>query len=115
MTARGHVLANVRIWRCPSCGLRHDAPAVGIQTKTHQCPNLSGLDVPLVDCTATGGKLTQATRHVAVERQDYLGSTVGARFDHEGRPISAIRTERGDGSNDVAVLAPTARPIITPL
>ncbi len=38
-------------------------------------------------------------RQLTVEREDYAGSS---------SPLAAIRTERGDGSNDVTVLAPTA-------
>ena len=37
----------------------------------------------------------------AVEREDYIGN------DNVGR-VMAVKTERSDGSNDVAVFAPTA-------
>jgi hypothetical protein len=43
----------------------------------------------------------------AVEREDYIGKEV-VTFDGENRPIMAVETVRGDGSNDVAVYAPCA-------
>jgi hypothetical protein len=43
----------------------------------------------------------------AVERDDYVGREM-VQSDSDGRPVMAIRTERWDGSNDLAVLAPCA-------
>ena len=37
----------------------------------------------------------------AVEREDYIGDEIAGR-------VMAVKTERPDGSNDVAVFAPTA-------
>lgn len=44
----------------------------------------------------------QKVKVTAIEREDYIGSETAGRF-------MAVRTERPDGSNDVAVFAPTAR------
>lgn len=44
----------------------------------------------------------------AVEREDYIGGAL-VQYDGEGRPVSAVVTERPDGSNDVQVFAPTAK------
>jgi len=42
-----------------------------------------------------------------VVRQDYVAGEI-VQYDGWGRPIMSVITERPDGSNDVAVLAPTA-------
>lgn len=94
-----------RIWECPSCGYTHVARAVGVQSKLHQCPRQKGLVVPLVDVT---DRPAVKSRHVPVVREDYVGAEVGVRFDADGRAVSAVRTERSDGSNDCVVFAPTA-------
>jgi hypothetical protein len=43
----------------------------------------------------------------AVVREDYVGDEI-AQYNQWGQPISAVVTDRPDGSNDVTVLAPTA-------
>jgi hypothetical protein len=87
-------------WVCPNCPAT--ARTVGQPNRFHDCRALGGLSAPLVldgvDCKV-----------VAVEREDYIG-----REDVQtanGRPVSSVRVERADGSNDCIVYAPTARSI----
>ena len=48
-------------------------------------------------------------RVTAVDREDYVGEDEGrVTTDENGRPVMAVRTDRQDGSNDLAVMAPTA-------
>lgn len=49
----------------------------------------------------------QDVKVFAVVREDYVGKEL-VQADEAGRPIMAVVTERPDGSNDCAVLAPTA-------
>lgn len=102
-------------WECPSCGHQEASrpgervPGPGHSTtKVHACPRLGGLGVPLVWVTVNAGMRRGMVRHVAVERDDYVGAERGMVRDDRGRVISAVRTERADGSNDVRVHAPTA-------
>lgn len=90
----------VRWWHCPSCELVDRTQRADIHTQMHQCPALGGVCIPLIevpdyDTRANG-------RQVLVEREDDIGDNLWAG------PISSVRTERGDGSNDVTVFAPTA-------
>ena len=111
----GAVLEVAGGWECPSCG-HQDAhrpgervPAPGMSTsRLHPCPVQRGLNVPLVWVTTNAGLRRGLIRHVAVERGDYIGSERGITHDNRGRAVMAVRTERGDGSNDVSVNAPTA-------
>lgn len=91
------IIGGVQHWECPNCSAVH----VGnVPNRFHMCAGLKGLVAPMVpagaDCQVT-----------AIEREDYVG-TEKVQCDAEGRPIMAIRTERADGSNDIAVLAPLA-------
>lgn len=89
-----------RQWVCPHCPVaavsRWDMP-----NRFHQCPGLAGITAPMVP--AGSGAHTRA-----LVRQDYVGSEI-VQYDWWGRPITAVVTDRPDGSNDVTVLAPTAR------
>jgi hypothetical protein len=95
------VLVPERYWRCPNC------PAVAVtrqarpHTEFHPCPGLGGLNAPMVpagmDCKVT-----------VVAWGDMLHGELAQR-DADGRPVSAVVTTRADGSNDTAVLAPSAR------
>jgi hypothetical protein len=49
-----------------------------------------------------------SVRHVPVVREDYAGAEQGLVTDDDGRIISAVRTERADGSNDCHAFAPLA-------
>jgi hypothetical protein len=89
----------VRWWKCPSC------PAVGrtqrheFHVEFHECPALGKASIPLVEVASPDDE--PKARHIAVEREDYAGDNFTPR-------VSAVRTERLDGSNDVTVFAPTA-------
>lgn len=91
------IIGGEQHWVCPNCPAEHVGAA---PNRFHQCAGLKGLVAPLVvegvDCQVR-----------AVEREDYVG-TDKVQLDGDGRPIMAVVTERADGSNDVAVLAPTA-------
>lgn len=65
----------------------------------HSCAGLGGITVPLIEVRSHDER--PDGRHVLVEREDYIG-------DEDAGRIMAVRTERGDGSNDVVVFAPTA-------
>ena len=89
-----------RWWRCPSCDTTDRTLRYDIHTQMHICPGMNGLNVPL--CEDQSHDSTPDARQVIVEREDYDGP-----YNHTNT-ISAVRTERGDGSNDVTVFAPTA-------
>jgi hypothetical protein len=95
-----HLLpAPVRWWRCPSCGVTDRTERADVHTQFHPCPALGGVTVPLVEVRRADDR--PDGRHLIVPREDYSGNDTAG-------PIAAIRTERGDGSNDCTVLAPTA-------
>lgn len=86
-------------WSCPNCWITATT-AAHMPNRFHQCPGLMGLVAPLIrvgdDCKVT-----------AVERGDYEGREVTQHGDDK-RSYCAVRTDRSDGSNDLAVLAPCA-------
>lgn len=90
-------------WGCPTCGATHVTREARPHTPMHRCAGF-GLDVPLVEIH--GDELV-GVRHVAVERDDYIGDEL-VQTDLNGRPVMAIVTERADGSANRAVYAPTA-------
>ncbi len=94
-------------WECPSCGHQARTVTGKVVTPMHQCPNLAGLDVPLVQVTTNAGIPRNQVRHQIIEREDWIGREVGVRRAGR-RAVMAVRTERADGSNDTAVYAPTA-------
>jgi len=88
-------------WECPNCTTTHvTRGAKPTETPFHPCRGLVGLNAPLVPA----GSRAAVT---AIEREDYVGGEM-VQTDGEGRPVMAIHTERWDGSNDLAVLAPCA-------
>jgi hypothetical protein len=89
-------------WECPNCPATHLTKIAGPHVPYHPCPGLLGILAPYV---AAGTRC----RVQAVEREDYVAGEYGVRYDAAGRPIMSVVTERWDGSNDCAVLAPTAR------
>jgi hypothetical protein len=96
------LLAAMADWYCPNCWVRDTAPPPPPgQVRFHTCPGLHGLTAPLVRA-GTGCKVE------AVERQDYLAGEV-QRTGDDGKPYAGVRTERPDGSNDLAAFAPLAR------
>lgn len=96
-----------RRWGCHDCPARHVTTTPGPISPLHPCPAKGGLEVPYVQADHRW-RLPDA-RVLVVERQDYIGAELGVRHDADGRAVMAARVERGDGSNDVAVYAPTAR------
>lgn len=95
-----HLLDPSKRWECPSCGLQHVTREPRPHTPMHPCPGLRGLLAPFVE--VVGELKKNSVRHVAVEREDYIGDEQGV-----GR-VMAVRTERADGSNDCHVFAPAA-------
>lgn len=87
-------------WVCPNCPA--SAVTVGQPNRFHDCAALGGFTTPMVlegvDCKV-----------VALEREDYL-SGEDVRWAN-GRPVSSVRVERADGSNDCFVYAPTAKAV----
>ena len=69
----------------------------------HACPALNGMAVPFVQVTDPTEQTT--ARHVVVEAEDYIGD--------RSSPITAIRTERPDGSTDVNVYPDAAVATVT--
>ena len=59
----------------------------------HPCPALGGLAVPLSPVDRPDD--IPDTRHVTVLAEDYIGQ--------RSSPITAVRTDRPDGSNDLNV------------
>jgi hypothetical protein len=93
------------VWVCGNgCPVTSRTPGT-TPNRFHTCAALGGLTAPLVPQGSVA-------RVRAVVREDYVGSEV-VQYDGEGRPIAAIVTERPDGSNDVAVMAPTATVKVT--
>lgn len=89
----------VRYWECPHCNTRDATREAQPHTRFHDCPGL-GITAPMVGQGS-------GDRTVAVIREDYVGRE-DVRLTADGVPVMAIRTERPDGSNDLAVFAPTA-------
>lgn len=88
------------VWVCANgCPVTDRTPG-SVPNRFHACAALGGLTAPLVP-EGSGARVR------AQVREDYVGSEV-VQYDGAGRPITALVTERPDGSNDVAVLAPTA-------
>lgn len=89
-------------WSCPNCWITDTAerPPPG-QVRFHNCPGLHGLSAPLVEAAVS-------CKVVAEEREDYLAGEVQAMGD-DGKAYMAVRTVRGDGSNDLAVNAGLAQ------
>ena len=94
-------------WQCPTCRQLDRTPKRAEPTsRLHSCAALGGLSVPMVQLEAGQTELARgAARHQVVERVDYLNSSKGQPLQ-DGRPVMAVRTERGDGSHDTTVFAP---------
>ena len=90
-------------WTCPNCTTTAVTriPAGTPASQFHPCRGLKGLTAPMV----------QEGVDAKVEVQPWGDMLHGelAQRDGEGRPVSSIVTTRSDGSNDTAVLAPSAR------
>lgn len=96
------LLARVERWHCPNCPATDTTKGLAANAvRFHPCPGLCGLTAPLLRA-AVDAKVEP------VERGDYVGGEL-VQTDDDGRPWMAVRTTRADGSNDLAVLAPTAQ------
>lgn len=93
-----------RQWECAHCPVT-DVTPWDTPNRFHPCPGLGGITAPMIP--AGSGAHTRS-----VVREDYVGDEI-VQYDWWGRPIMSVVTERPDGSNDVTVLAPTARMITT--
>lgn len=91
--------APVRWWKCPNCDVVDRTQRPDVHTQFHDCRAL-GVTIPLIEVSDPEAR--PDGRQVVVEREDYLGA-------ENADPMMAVRTERGDGSNDCTVFAPTAR------
>lgn len=101
------ILDNTKVWECPNpdCNVTDATNEARPHTRMHQCRGLGGLVAPLViKAMADRGEAVVTP----VVREDYVGNEKGLTYDEEGRPIMAVVTEYADGSNDVAMYAPTA-------
>ena len=103
-----HIMIAERWWECPTCHFQHKTIRGGIITPMHRCPQMGGLEVPLVQVLHNGGIRPGDVHHRLVERQDYVGDERGVLYDAKGRAITAVHTERRDGSHDTHVFAPHA-------
>lgn len=95
-------------WECPECHAQHVTKDPRAITPMHPCASLKGLMAPYVQVHTNAGIARGAIRLVAVAREDYVGGESGLRADGDGRVMSAVRTERHDGSNDCHVFPGTA-------
>ena len=94
-------------WECPTCHQQTKTIEARPHTEMHFCGALGGLVTPMVEVHTNEGIRRGTVRHRVIEREDYVGNEVGLRY--VGRTaVSAIHTERADGSNDTAVFAPAA-------
>lgn len=92
-----HLLDPVHYWKCPSCGLQDQTQQSGPHTQMHACAALGNAWIPLLEVRSLDAQ--PDGRHVVVNKEDYVGGS---------DPVAAIRTERGDGSNDLTVFAEAA-------
>lgn len=102
------VLDSTRRWQCPSCDATHVTKTPAVITPLHPCRGQKGLSVPYVEVVKGTELRKNSTRHVAVERGDYIGDESGVVHDGDRRAVMAVRTEREDGSYDCHVFAPVA-------
>lgn len=100
--------APTRRWECPSCGHQHETREARPHTPMHPCPKLHGCIAPYVELHDRTELPKGVTRHVVKEREDYVGDEI-VRTDVNGLPLSAVLTERADGSNDCHAFAGVAK------
>lgn len=90
------------LWECPQCSKRYQTSDPRVAHKTHTCPEMNGLSVPLQRADRHG--IVGERQHIRpVERGDYIRDE---RVQHGG--TMAVHSERSDGSHDTVVFAPTA-------
>jgi hypothetical protein len=97
-----------RHWQCPTCEQTHVTREARVHTPMHNCRRLNGIVAPFVEVTHGQELVRNSVRHRVLEWQDYVGNEI-AQFDATGRAVSALLTERADGSNDCMAFAATAQ------
>lgn len=100
------IISSEQYWACPNCNQRSMTTEASPHTRFHTCAGLKGLTAPFIPVDQCGNG-RRGTRVIAVEREDYVGKE-DVHVDSDGKAIMSVITERSDGSQDVAVLAPTA-------
>jgi len=91
--------APVRHWACPSC--QHQDRTQDARTPMHDCGGLRGLLAPLVEVPSPGSKPDAI--HRVLEREDNCA---------DADRIMSVRTDHGDGHNDLTLFPETARMVI---
>lgn len=97
-------------WTCPNCGATDTTTESQPHTRMHACAGFAGLTLPMVAvdrAEAASTRLNKRVKVTPVVREDYEAGEHGLTRDEQGRPIMAAVTEYPDGSNDVAVFAPS--------
>lgn len=97
-------------WDCPNCATLQTTFEARPHTRMHACPGFGGLTLPMTEKSRVAEHSTQAVKKAKVRpvvREDYEGGEHGLARDEQGRPIMAAVTEYPDGTNDVAVFAPS--------
>lgn len=97
-------------WECPNCNAVDQTNEARPHTRMHNCAGFGGLTLPMVETARKeehGTRLNKRVKVSPVVREDYEGNEHGLTRDEQGRPIMAALTEYPDGSNDVAVFAPS--------
>lgn len=90
----------IRHWKCPSCSFTDTTRRYDLHSLLHVCPALNNASVPMEEVRDLDDNTV--SRHVVVEREDYIGSEVGVTN------VAGVKTERPDGSNDMIVYPGTA-------
>lgn len=97
-------------WTCPNCGATDVTTEARPHTRMHNCPAFGGLSLPMVANDRAAEHKSGTSTRVRVRpvlREDYEGGEHGLTRDEQGRPVMAAVTDYPDGTNDVAVFAPS--------
>lgn len=97
-------------WDCPNCNAVDVTEEARPHTRMHNCAGMGGLTLPMTEKARVaehGTMLRKKAKVTPVVREDYEGKEHGLTRDEQGRPIMAAVTEYPDGTNDVAVFAPS--------
>lgn len=97
-------------WDCPNCATLQTTFEARPHTRMHACPGFGGLTLPMTEKSRVAEHSTPLVKKAKVTpvvREDYEGGEHGLARDEQGRPIMAAVTEYPDGTNDVAVFAPS--------
>lgn len=78
-------------WACATCPAQTETREP-VHVLYHRCQAFDGMELPLT--RVSGPRAKPDSRHVVVYSEDYVG---------HNNPVTAVKTERGDGSNDLVV------------